>query len=195
MRHPIALLLVAATLVAAGCDTPGRRIDVSETTEAELNSERILPVALIEFSSQAPQRLTQDLAALPIIRDTPGPVTVFLGDIDNRTGVVSSNDFEMAMSRMRNRLINSNVASSKIRWVERRARMQRLAERERVASGEYLADPEDYDPKTTYVLNGDFYRVGRGDTNQYYMQFNLVHFGSNQIVWTDDYDVKQVRGE
>ena len=39
-----------------------------------------------------------------------------------------------------------------------------LAAREGVASDKVLADPPDYNPATTYALNGDFYRIGRGGT-------------------------------
>jgi PBP1b-binding outer membrane lipoprotein LpoB len=199
MPHRTTPLLLAVIVVAAslftGCRSqPGGRIDVGQTTEAERRSPLILPVALNEFSDQAPRRLVEDLGNIPRVRDTPGQVTVFLGDINNQTTAVSSSEFEMAMTRMRNRLINSNTAGERMQFVERRARMQRLAQRERVASGDFLADPEDYDPHTTYVLNGDFFRVSRGNTNQYYMQFQLVHFGSNQIVWSDDYEIRQVRG-
>ena len=59
-----------------------------------------------------------------------------------------------------------------------------------VASENILADPPVYDPRTTYALNGDFYRIGRGETNQYYMEVQLVHFASNEIVFSDRYDAK-----
>lgn len=191
---PGALILIALLLLP-GCGNDGRRIGISETTQAELKSEKVLPVALIEFSDQAPRRLIEELASLPIINQTQGQATIILGDINNRTGIVPTTDFELAASRLRNNLINSRIAQDKMKFVERRARMERLAQREQVASGDYLADPEDYDPATTYALNGDFYRIERGDTNQYYMEFQLVHFGTNQIVFSDRFDVKQITGD
>lgn len=187
-------LAVAGLLALPGCEKGGR-IDLGQTTEAERESNRILPTALIEFSDQAPRRLVGDLATLPVIEDTEGPVTILLGDINNQTGLVSSSEFEMTMARMRNNLLNSGTAGSKLRFVEMRARMARLAERERVAQDNYIAEPADYDPQTTYTLLGDFYRVGRGETNQYYMEFTLAHFGTNQLVWSDRYDIKQVQGD
>lgn len=168
----------------------GGRIDVSATTEAELDSSKVLPASLVEFSDQASRRIVQDLVELPRIRDDAGRVTVILGDINNKTGIVSSTEFEVVTARLRNNLINSGTARGTLRFVERRARMIDLAAREGVASDQVLADPPDYNPNTTYALNGDFYRIGRGETNQYYMEVQLVHFASNEIVFSDRYDAK-----
>ena len=190
------LLAGAVGLVGtlAGCVTDrgnsGGRIDVSATTEAELDSAKVLPTSLVEFSDQASRRIVRDLVNLPRIRDDAGRVTVILGDINNKTGIVSSSEFEMMTARLRNNLINSGAARGTLRFVERRARMQDLAAREGVASDQVLADPPDYDPATTYALNVDVYRISRGETHQYYMEVQLVHFASNEIVFSDRYDDK-----
>jgi len=190
------LLAGAVGLVGtlAGCVTDrgnsGGRIDVSATTEAELDSAKVLPTSLVEFSDQASRRIVRDLVNLPRIRDDAGRVTVILGDINNKTGIVSSSEFEMMTARLRNNLINSGAARGTLRFVERRARMQDLAAREGVASDQVLADPPDYDPATTYALNVDVYRISRGETHQYYMEVQLVSFASNEIVFSDRYDDK-----
>ncbi len=189
-----ACLLSCFTMLAVGCKSyrgsSGGRVGVTETTEAEWDSAKVLPVSLVEFSDQASRAIVEDLVQLPRIRDDAGRVTVILGDINNKTGIVSSTEFEVVTARLRNNLINSDLARPTLRFVERRARMQDLAAREGVASGQVLADPPDYDPATTYALNGDFYRIGRGETNQYYMEVQLVHFASNEIVFSDRYDAK-----
>ncbi|MEZ6193687.1 MAG: hypothetical protein R3C45_20790 [Phycisphaerales bacterium] len=189
-----ACLLGCFAMLTVGCKSyrgsSGGRIGVTETTEAEWDSAKVLPVSLVEFSDQAARAIVQDLVQLPQIRDDAGRVTVILGDINNKTGIVSSTEFEVVTARLRNNLINSDLARPTLRFVERRARMQNLAAREGVASDKVLADPPDYDPQTTYALNGDFYRIGRGETNQYYMEVQLVHFGSNEIVFSDRYDAK-----
>lgn len=190
----VACALSGILLTGTGCisdrGNSGGRIDISATTEAELDSAKVLPASLVEFSDQASRRIVQDLVDLPRIRDDAGRVTVILGDINNKTGIVSSTEFEVVTARLRNNLINSGAARGTLRFVERRARMIDLAAREGVASDQVLADPPDYDPKTTYALNGDFYRIGRGETNQYYMEVQLVHFASNEIVFSDRYDAK-----
>lgn len=189
-----ACALSGILLAGAGCvndrGNSGGRIDINATTEAELDSAKVLPASLMEFSDQASRRIVQDLIELPRIRDDAGRVTVILGDINNKTGIVSSTEFEVVTARLRNNLINSGTARGTLRFVERRARMIDLAAREGVASDQVLADPPDYNPNTTYALNGDFFRIGRGETNQYYMEVQLVHFASNEIVFSDRYDAK-----
>ena len=193
-RTGLALLLGGACLLAVGCvsdrGSSGGRVGIHETTEAEWDSSKVEPVSLIEFSDQASRRIVQDLVQLPQIRDDAGRVTVIIGDINNKTGIVSSNEFEVVLARLRNNLINSKVARGTLKFVENRARMQDLAAREAVADGEYVADPPNYDPKTTYALNGDFYRISRGETHQYYMEVQLVNFATNEIVFSDRYDAK-----
>jgi PBP1b-binding outer membrane lipoprotein LpoB len=194
MKHLYLAGVLGSAVVLGGCvsdrGNSGGRIDVSATTEAELDSAKVLPASLIEFSDQASRRIVQDLVKLPRIRDNAGRVTVILGDINNRTGIVSSTEFEVLTARLRNNLINSETARGTLRFVERRARMQDLAAREGVASDQVLADPPDYDPATTYALNADVYRISRGETHQYYMEVQLVHFASNEIVFSDRYDDK-----
>ncbi|MEX0654326.1 MAG: hypothetical protein WD534_00715 [Phycisphaeraceae bacterium] len=198
VRLAVVPLLAFALLVSAGCAHRGQtsgRVDPGTTTEAERTdrSGRILPAELVSFSDQAAQRLVQALPEVRHVRNTDGRVTVILGDLNNSTRVVSTNDFETMQRHLRSNLLNASPATDKLAFVERRARMQNLAQRERVASDGFLADPADYDPQTTYTLNGNFHRINRGDTNYYYMDFELVHFATNEIVFNDRYEVKQVR--
>lgn len=192
--------VICICLVAAACSSVPRgkssgRIGVSETTEAESRSEKILPVALVEFTDQAPRRLVAKLHRLPRIRNTAGRATVILGDINNQTRIVGTAEFEFAARRLRNNLLNSEVARNKMRFVEWRKRMARLARKERVARDGMRADPPDYDPATTYALNLDVFLINRGDTNYYYMEAQLVHFDTNEIVFSDRIDVKQIKAD
>lgn len=198
-QHAAVWVVVLAMIGAVGCDSPPRgrssgRIDTSVTTDAEVVSSKILPVALMEFSDQVPQELAADIADIPMIRDAGQRVTVVTGDLNNKTGNISSTEFELVRSRIRNTLLQSQYVRDKVRFVENRARMQEVRRRE---LGEYSDDvmPQ-LDSEVTFALNGDFYHIRRhGRVNQYYMEFQLVHFGSNEIVFSKRYDVKQVRGD
>lgn len=191
----LATAVLVCPLALTACQGPeSGRVGVSDTTPAETASAQVLPTALIEFSDKAPRELVRDLSHIKAIQDTKGPVTVILGDINNKTGIVSSNDFEVAMQRMRNNLINSSVANSKLQFVEPRARMEALSRREQVGSPNGTKGPLPYDPGKTYVLLGSFYRINRGNTNLYYMQFHLARFANNVIVGPAmTYTVKQVQ--
>ena len=193
----------AIALALTGCAKQHHgRVDPYETTYPETRSDRILPVALLEFSDQVPQRLIADLRQLPEMtgREIEGPATVILGDLRNETGVVPTSEFEAMAQRIRNQLVNAQAVRSELRFVEERARVERIAARERIVTtpsdqpagvrGRF--DTGDYDADSTFILIGDFFRSHRGSTNQYYMQFRLIDAATNTIVFSDDYDVKQM---
>lgn len=193
----IALCLLGASFLA-GCQTipprgnSGGRISTDVTTPAERNDARPLLVAYMEFSDQVSRQLAQDLVALDLIGPGGNRSTVILGDISNKTsGLVATQEFEMVRSRIRNNLLQSKHARSQIKWVENRARMQQLAAREGVGSNVQPAGPPLYDPNNTFALNGDMYRLNRGPVNQYYMEFMLVNFATNELVFTKRYEIKQ----
>jgi len=195
-----AVLLPALLLVASlGCQQMPRgsdtgRIDTSRTTQAERNDPRILPVGLMEFSDQVAQQFAQDLADLPEIGMGGVRSTVILGDINNKTQIVSSDEFEMARSRIRNSLLSSKYVRGKVSWVENRARLASLAAREGVGTVNNPAGPNSYDPRQTYTVNMDVYRIGRGPVNQYYVEAMLVSFATNEIIFSNRYEIKQIKG-
>lgn len=181
------LSVVVAIGLSVGCESVGR-IDPSVTTDAELRSSQVLPATLVEFSDWVPQQLAKDLGDIPLIRDAGQRVTVLMGDLNNKTGNVSSDEFELARSRIRNSLLQSSYVRDRIKFVEGGARMEYLRQFEK---GLGSSPPPSHDPSTSFALNGDFYRIGRGDTNQYYLEFQLVHFQTNEIVFSKRYDAKQ----
>ncbi len=198
LRRPLMTVMCLSAMVALpvvpGCGEKRGRVPVTQETEGEKRSDRISPIALIEFSDQVPDILRRDLALLPEIRDIGGPITVIVGDIDNKTaGVVPTSDFEMVSSRIRSDLINSPVGEAKIDFVEDRARLRNLAAREDIRRNDGgLAEPEPYDADTTFALNLDVYRINRKNTNLYYMEAQLVSFATNRIVFSEQYEMKQI---
>ena len=202
--RPAAPALLAGLTLVLGC-APERtgRIDPYETTYPETRSARVLPVALLEFSDQVPERLIADLEQIPEITQRPQasgqPKTVILGDMKNQTQIVPTSDLEAMAQRIRNQLINSSNARERLVFVEERARVEDIAVRERIVTQSGIGDDPavfdtgDYQAEDTLILLGDFFRISRGDVNQYYMQFQLVDAATNRIVFSDRYDVKQIR--
>ena len=191
------LLLVTLPITLTACDNPPRgdrdgRIGTTSTTEAEWRDARVLPASLTEFSDQVAQRLAMDLAVIPdlaAINEQGGRATVLVGDILNKTGNVATEEFELVRSRLRNNLLTSGYVKDRLRFVENRARLESIRARENVAPSETATNA--YDPETTFALNGDFYRISRGSTNQYYMEFQLVSLSTGEILFSDRYDAKQ----
>ncbi len=201
-RFTALIVTTSCLLLLTACNTPDSehrgRVEVSETTKGEQTSNQVFPAALVEFADQVAADLPQKIAQIPELR-TGDRATVLVGDINNKTYVVSSNDFEMVRSRIRNSVLQSDFVRSNVVFVENRARMGAVAQREGVGINPNTGTtgPGSYDPQTTWALNGDFYRIHRdtdkGDSNQYYMEFQLVNFATNQIVALPKYELKQWR--
>lgn len=192
MLRTTTALLLTATLLTLGCQSePRGRIEVQEATRAERESGLIQPTALIEFSDEVPRALVRDLAQSPKLAAAPRPIVILMGDINNKTGVVSSDEFELVASRIRSNLINSS-AKDQLVFLERRARVSRLAEREGVLNPDTgTTERATLSGDATYLLSGDFYRVGRSNTNLYTMEFMLVKIDTTELVFSNRYDVKQ----
>lgn len=194
----IAGVLAAASLGAVGLGgvgcAPKGQVPITADTRAEKESPRILPRALIEFSDQVPALLARDLYDLPVVRDTPGDIRIILGDVKNSTGgLVSSDEFELVQGRIRSNLIKTQVGRDKLVFVERRARIAAIADAEAVEGDEpgFTAAPEPYDAANTFTLLLDVERVGRDETQLYRMDALLVSLLNNQIVFSQDYEIKQ----
>ena len=48
-----------------------------------------------------------------------------------------------------------------------------------------------YDPKITYVLQGDFFESDRGERRQYYFEFKLTNLATREIVFNKHFDLAQ----
>ena len=135
-------LILAAAIVLpiglVGCSQSKKyvgRVPVEETTPGEARSPQQLPVTLTEFSQIVPEDILNQLPDMPEISAVDGPVVILMGDVQNKTGVTPTTDYEYVVSGIRSRLINSRIARDKLVFVERRGRIESQAARERVASG------------------------------------------------------------
>lgn len=200
-----ALAALALTLVTlAGCQPPpgdtGGRVDVTRTTPAERNDARVNTASLFEFSDQVAQQLAADLSSVPELNDQYRATIVF-GDIVNKTGIVSTNDFEAFRTRIRGKLMQSRSILKNVQFVENKARADDLIRRETGSSGDLLQEGTRQEraplnAEYTYFLNGNMYRVERGGSavNTYLMNFELTNMKSGAIIWTNEpYEVKQAR--
>jgi hypothetical protein len=204
MMMVLALGLVAGTVGCQG--TNSRRVPTGETTRPELDDVRQLPVSLIEFRESASADILQALPTARGISDTPERVTILMGEINNKTQSMSTNDYEYVASGIRSNLIRSRAAGDKLKFVEERRRVENIAAKERVATapapqpaqgeeirwggGSYYVP--DYDAATTYGLFMDVYEIRRGKTGLYYVEVQLVSFATNEIVYSFQTETKQV---
>jgi hypothetical protein len=193
------LPLCAVALLSACQSSPprgepaGRAEDPTTTTRSEKGSSLISIQALSEASDQIAQQLATDLNIVPELNQGYRSTIVF-GDINNKTGIVPTTDFEAFRANTRAKLMQSRSLLAKIRWIESRARVEQIAAREQVPGADNTLPP--LNPQYTYFLNGDMYRVDRNDsrTNYYTLTYNLTNMASGEIIWiSSPYEIKQVR--
>lgn len=208
MSRWMMMVMLGALLVGVvGCKgTDSRRVPVGETTRPELDDPRQLPVSLLEFQESAAADLLQALPTVRGISDSPERATILLGDINNKTSSMSTNDYEYVVSGVRSRLIRANASRDKLKFVEARRRVENIASKERVATapappaakGEEIAwgggsyYVPDYDAGSTYGLFLDVYEIRRNKTGLYYIEAQLVSFATNEIVYSYRSETKQV---
>ncbi len=187
--------LIALALLSA-CEAPPRgnysgRVDQTTKTKAEVGDHRISVTSLSEASDQVAEQLSADLNVVPEL-NTGFRSTVVFGDINNKTGIVSTTDFEAFRNNTRAKLMQSRSLLSKIKWVESRSRVEQIAAREQ-APGSQTGLPA-LNPQYTFFLNGDMYRVERNNekVNYYTITYNLTSMADGSIIWTSSpYEVKQ----
>lgn len=124
-------------------------------------------------------------------------VTVMFGDVKNATRAMPTTDFEYVRERIKNKLMRSKMFRDNVKFVENRARMEELNQREYGTTEDPLqsgspASPgvERTEPKHSYYLNGDAYGVHRGGTHLYYLTFKLNRSSDGEEVFSEDYEVK-----
>ncbi|MBI1190623.1 MAG: hypothetical protein GC200_08110 [Tepidisphaera sp.] len=206
MHRGVAAMAAMATVAGlSACSPPKgeqtRRVEITDTTKAERRSAQVQPAALVEFSDQVAQQLVEDLIALPEF-NSGTKVNVVFGDIVNKTGIVPTSDFEAFRSRVRQKLLQSSVARNRIRWIESRAKVEELRRQELGGAGSDVNQagangPTPLSPEFTYFLDGEMYRVVRGndEVNLYMMSFNLSNAQTRELVWSNSpYEIKQTPG-
>jgi hypothetical protein len=198
----VAAMAVGAGLVACAPPTGSTsgRVDPARTTPAEANDPRVQPTALFEFSDQVSQQLAADLKDVPELNGEYRATVVF-GDHVNKTGIVSTSDFEAFRTRIRQSLMQSRNVLRNVRFVESKARVDELIRRESSSNRDLLqegarGERAPLTPDHTYFLNGEMYRVERGGSvvNTYLMSYNLTRMSDGEIIWTNaPYEIKQAR--
>ncbi|MGD9789863.1 MAG: hypothetical protein AB7Q00_03645 [Phycisphaerales bacterium] len=187
----------------AGCNAPPRgeqsnRVEITQTTRGELGSRLVTTTELSEFRDQVVQQLTADLKEVPELN--VNRVSVVFGDLENKTGIVPTQDFEAFRSSIRAQLMQSRTVLQNIRFVRDRQSAEALMRRESPSGSDILQEGSRstvaaLNPEFTYFLNGEMYRVSRGgdSTQLYSMSFNLQNMATGELVWSSaPYESKRV---
>lgn len=194
-------------LALIGCASPPRgqdnyRVEPTDTTRAERNSPQVTTTELTEFSDQVVAQLTEDLKSIPELNQGYR-ATIVYGDMVNKTGIVSTTDFEAFRTRIRSKLLQSRMVLQNVRFVEDRAKLEALQNREFGGNRDVLQEGSrsgqgrQLNADYTFFLNGEFNRVNRDgrteQSNYYLLTFNLMRANDGEVIWTNaPYESKRV---
>lgn len=148
---------------------------------------------LMNSASEIGQSMAADLETL-VRYDFGGErVAMFLGDIDNRTGTVSTDDFDVVQREVRAELFDNRFFRENVQLRETNLRLEELNAREGVgASGDPFAEMSDagIDPAYVFYLNGDARKIDRQDETGFFLEMTLLRASNSEIVWTERYFVQ-----
>ncbi len=195
-------IVAGAAILLVGCETTprtsvgdsGGRINPYSSTPADRASGAANAGALWEFSDQVAESLVRRLNSIPEITQSPSRVVVELGNISNATDTPTQ-DFELIQRRLRSKLLQSDIATSRLLFVESVDDMEAEFRRIQPAGSDFSPGTDRYDARATYVLRGDFLESSRrgGETRRYFFEFRLTNLQSRAIVFNDSFDLAQVR--
>ena len=192
----------ATLLLLSGCESPpksryGPRLDPHTTTSGERGAREILPAGWIEFSDISARQLVADLSELPEFNGEYR-CTIILGSIENKTGVVSTSEFEQFRARFRGQLVNSRSFTDRAVFRSNRRQMEEIRRREMpeqedlLQEGRGRSSMKAINPDYTYELRGEMYATHRSDSALYSLSLQLYNFSSGELVWQNiPYDLKQ----
>ncbi len=192
---------ICLLLIAGGCaptGDSGGRVPVSEMTKGERRSDQMRTADLAEASDEVVMNLAADLSRLADEDFRGYRITVMLGDIVNKSGTMSTTDFEYVRNRIKSKLMQSDMVRDNIKFVEKRARIENLNRQEYGDQKEDILQEgkgggvgvERTDPHYAFYLNGETYGVHRGETHLFSVTFELQRASDGEIVFNKHYEVK-----
>ncbi len=202
MRGLMLALAASIALSAGACNSPpsgdsSGRVSPGTTTAAESRSRAIPPASLIEASDKVAQELARDIKRVAEEVGGGYRITIVFGHIENKTqGEVGTQEFEMVRDRIQSRLNQSELFRDNVRFVETRASIEELRQRERGTPRDLLQEGRatgvsQAPPEYMLFLNGSMYGIFRGSTNLYYLKFELTRESDGEKVFSSDYEVKR----
>ncbi|NOS99915.1 MAG: hypothetical protein HOP29_04750, partial [Phycisphaerales bacterium] len=174
------------------------RVSVHEVTPGERESGQMHTGDLASASDAVAQQLAGDVARI-VDQEAQGKRAVIkFGDIMNKSGTMPTTDFEAFIGRIRSKLMQSGHVYANVKFVDTRARIEGLNERE---SGGANDDPlqegrgssgavSETKPEFVFYLNVNVYGIHRGGTHFYSVTIELTRASDGAIVFSKDYEVK-----
>lgn len=176
-----ALPIVALTSCA---NQPETRAPTIERGEAPIQDLR----AAAESIAQA---FAADLQEMADRSFGDSRVVVLLGDIANKTGTMSTNDFEIVQRKIRQILNRDRLFRENVQLRETARRVRALSEKEREGrTSEPMRQFEglNVDADKVFFLTGDAFMANRRGESLLYLEFTLVRESNAEMVFTREYE-------
>jgi hypothetical protein len=203
----VLLVVGLGTGLLAGCNQgpsgrQGGNVDPYEQVKGTSRDRAVNDVTLLEFTDQVTQSLAERIPTVADIRNAPTKPVIAVGAITNRTNTPSS-DFAAVRSQIFTDMVNSTVAQQAdildtLEVMDEQAARYAQPGRENRMDERGVTVPTSarYDPKITYILNGEFSEISRGENGRsstYIFNWRLVNLGTSKTVFADRVTAKQTR--
>lgn len=200
-RALLQFALAIGVSLLSGCTEPPKghdmgRVPVDTTTQGERGDFTLRSADLFAACDEIAQALAVDIRRIVDEEFTGHRITLVVGDITNKTGIVPRATLEIIQTRIVDALSESGVFRDHVKVVECRARMERLNKEgigagpeDILQTGSYQVTP-DLNPEYTVYLLGDAYGAHAGSTHTYYISFKLNRAADRAQVFAKAYEVK-----
>ena len=205
ITSPLRTLVLAAAMTVAlcglGCQSGPHDVGLYDSTPADRGSMRASDPDLLRFCDQVAERIVEDLAKLPEIQSATTRKVLALGSIRNVTATPTT-DFESILLRLRGRIQASERTRRDFIVIQDpgltlRDRERFVGETEDLLQEGLCSEINRYSASDTYTLQGELFerkRTGGDATVQrFYFALSLVNLQTNAIVFSNDYDLIQLR--
>lgn len=182
-----------------GCESRrGGRIDIYEDSPAALGGQEMPLRDLVEAADVVAEALIADINRLSD-QDWGGyRVNLVLGDFQNKTRKMRSDDFELMQNRIKNSLMSSRLFRDNVKVFSDLTRIEDLNSQQGIGGRgdpmqERVTEPgasAALNPQYTFHLNGDAYGAHRGPVHYYYIALTLVRASDREQVFSKDYEMK-----
>jgi len=171
----------------------GGNVDPYEQVRGTSRDRAVNDVTLLEFTDQVTQSLAERIPTIPDIKNAPTKPVIAVGAITNRTNTPTS-DFAAVRSQIFTDMVNSTVAQHADILDTLEVMDEQMARYAQPGRG--VPNSARYDPNITYILNGEFSEISRGENGRsstYVFNWRLVNLGTSKTVSAERVTAKQTR--
>ncbi len=182
-----------------GCQQDGRRVSLHDDAPGELRLNQMPTRDLIEASDRVAEKFAGEINRMARDDWDGYRVTMYMGDIQNKTGTMRTDDFELVQQRIKSKLMGSDLFRDNVKVRADKRRIDDLNRRQGVGGQDddpmqersSRSNSSSPNPDYTFYLNGDAIGVHRGgNVHLYYLVFTLTRASDHEQIFDGRYEMK-----